>query len=103
MSEDRKEIIELMKALIDSTRSYVSVRIQNKDNKLAYLQAIDRCFTLCEVARDKAALELGILALMYYAPQRSGWFNRTNEYYKLGIDHSLDVVQSISKRFGPTL
>ena len=107
MSDNRKEIIELVRALIDSTATYVAPRIDNDKNKFAYIRAMSRCYTICgsmQNADDLAATKFELLKVLHdfttkCPKRRFEFFSNTRKYYMLGIEHSLDIVDSLTKRF----
>ena len=100
MRDNDKEKAELVQTLIRATRDFVALSIQNESNKIAYLAAMYECDDVCYAAHDAPTMKLGLMALMYYAPtRRVEWSSDIGKYYKLAIEHSLDIVDSISKRF----
>lgn len=106
MKSNDKEIIELLRILMNSMCVYVAPRIQNDKNRFAYVRAMSRCFAVCndlENKEDLAKIKLELLKVLREhvktPPPRFEIFSATSKYYKLGIEHSLDVVESLTKRF----
>jgi hypothetical protein len=99
-----KEAAESVKTLLISTATYVSSRVENKKNRLAYLRAMSRCRHLCsetESGVDLAVMKHKLFELRYNVGStvKKRWFNREEEYYLMAIQQAIDVVNSIYVRF----
>lgn len=107
MIKNKAEVTELILTLIDSTCSYVAPRIQNDRNQFAYIRAMSRCFTACSSLENKDHIyktRADLLAILHdhvNNPQakRFEFFSNVDKYYRMGIEHSLDIVTSITSRF----
>ena len=106
MPKNKNEIGELVQILINSTCNYVAPRIVNEENRFAYIKAMCRCLSVCnseEGEGDLTKIKINLLKVVHDSiknPQ-AGWklFSSTDKYYKMGIAQSLDIVESISRRF----
>jgi len=102
-----KDPTELVRTLMHSTATYVALHIDNEKNRFAYLRAMSRCFAACNKIDTKnniGNMRTELLAVMHDATvnhksNRFEFFSDTRKYYMMGIEHSLDIVKSISKRF----
>jgi hypothetical protein len=106
MLKSKPEITQLVRVLIDSTCEYAAPRIQNERNRFAYVRAMSRCFAICNSVGDKDSLSRMRLDLLTVLHERLSpeyrcfeLISDTNKYYKMGVEHSLDIVKSISRRF----
>jgi len=102
MTANRKEMVELILGLIDSTCNYVAPRIQGDSDRFAYVRAVSRCFAVCNTLEDDFnKMRLELLRMMYASdhPVKFEFFSSNKKYYKMGIEHVLDIVECISRRF----
>jgi hypothetical protein len=106
MRDSKREITELVRILIDSTCNYTAPRIQSEKNRFAYVRAVSRCLAVCgdpENKDDFNKMELELLKMLHVYvknhPANFEFFSDTSKYYKMGIEHVLDIVECISKRF----
>lgn len=106
MLSQKKEIAELVRILIDSTCTYTALHISNEKNRFAYVRAMSRCLNIClekPNRNDTEKMRRELVKLRRDAPKtllkRYELFGRTNHYYMLGIQQSLEVVESIHVRF----
>ena len=106
MLSDKRESAELVRILINSTCTYMALHISNEKNRFAYVRAMSRCLNVCSERynrNDTNRMRSEILKLkkdsLKNLTPRFEIFARTNRYYKLGIGQSLDIIESIQRRF----
>lgn len=95
---------DLARGLLVSTATHVAAHIDNHRNKLAYMRAATRCWQLCSDIESGINLDLmkyKLFALRYNVSVhfKKRWFNREAEYYAMGIQHAIEVIDSIFVRF----
>jgi hypothetical protein len=83
---------------------YTASHIQNEKNRFAYVRAMSRCLETCRVNKSSIKrIRAELVKLRKDAPKtfmgRLELFSNTKKYYMLGIEHSLEVVESIGIRF----
>lgn len=106
MSKQGPNLCELVRTLIDSTCTYIASNVDREGDRFAYVRAMSRCLNLCTDAscqNDVNKMKKELLKLRKDASKslrkRFELFGNTNRYYMLGIQHSLEVVESIGTRF----
>jgi len=101
---NNKGNVDMARTLLISTATYMVKHIENKSNRLAYARAISRCqhiFSEVESGNDLRLMVHKLFMLHHSANKqvKKGWFTRESEYYATGIQHAIDVAESISIRF----
>jgi len=106
MLSQHEEVCKLMRTLLNSTCVYSLSRIANVTNQYAYLKSMKRCYYICSEnmnGNDLLRMETALLKLRRDTPKtfmrRIELFSNVKDHYMLGIDHSLDIVQSMIARF----
>jgi hypothetical protein len=106
MLDREKEIRELVLALIDSTAIYVANRIENDKNKSVYINSISRCYAICDNLDNEDSLHrmrLDLLEILRHSINNFSVgfeiFSNVKKYHIMGIEQSLDIVESLLKRF----
>ena len=91
---------------MDSTCTYIALHIKNEKNRFAYVRAMSRCLNVCNdrlVRGDTARMKDELLKIKRDTVKnmlpRFEIFSSTNKYYRLGVGQSLDVIESIQRRF----
>jgi hypothetical protein len=106
MLGEKEEIAKLVRTLIDSTCTYTALHIGNEKNRFAYVKAMGRCLSICssdvnkdDIAKMKAELLKVKKDSIVNMIRRFEMFSNTNGFYRLGVGHSLDIIESIQRRF----
>ena len=99
-----KETCDLARTLLTSTATYVANHIHSRASRLAYARSISRCeqiFSEAESGNDLTVITHKLFALRHSmgGQLKKKWFNRESEYYTIGVQHAIDVAESISIRF----
>lgn len=101
-----KTTSDAIRTLIESTFTHVSRTILNKSNKEAYIKAMRRGYYICseEANSDNARrmheqLNKFHKELPTMLSKRYTLFSEPNRYYRMGIEHCLDIVKSMLIRF----
>jgi len=106
MPGDKEEIAKLVRILIDSTCTYQALHISNEKNRFAYVKAMARCLSVCSsepYRGDIVKMKVELLRVkkdsIVHMCHRFEVFSNTNGFYRLGVGQSLDIVESIQRRF----
>ena len=102
----KKDIASLVFTLIDSTCTFTALHIDSEKSRFAYVRAMSRCLNLCSDEQNRNDIEKMRTALWKLRKEASKsllkryeLFGRTNYHYMLGIQQSIEVVESIHIRF----
>lgn len=105
-STQTKDVANLIRILMQSTRAHVYSSIMNPKDREAYLKAMNRCYFLCSqtVTGDNPVLMLKNLQKMKKTlpqafNQRFEIFSNVKKYYLLGVQQSIEIVLSMQDRF----
>jgi hypothetical protein len=87
-----------------STCTHVAYHINKEKYRFSYVRAMSRCYNLCsekESGNDLWLMKSKLVAMRAIAPKqlKKRWFSSENGYYMMGVQHSIDVVDSILTRF----
>lgn len=102
MTNHDKDLEQLVNTLMGSACTWTASKIYNQANRFAYVRAVSRCAYEC---RDKSVddMKTALLKLRRNTPgtfmRRWELFSNVKRYYMLGIEMSLEVVESINVRF----
>jgi hypothetical protein len=91
---------------MESTCAYTSLHISSLKDRVAYVKAMRRCRYICSKkcnGDDLSGMLSELKKLRKSCPttfiRRFEIFSNTKKHYILGIDHSLEIVSSIHRRF----
>src|ERR1700677_3799162 len=106
MLSEKEEIAKLVRTLIDSTCTYQALHIGNEKNRFAYVKAMGRCLSVCSSEANRGDIVKMKVELLKVKKDsivnlvcRFEVISNTNSFYRLGVGQSLDIVESIQRRF----
>lgn len=99
-----KEICDLARTLLGSICTHVAFHIKKEKYRHTYVRAVSRCYSLCsekESGNDLVTMRSKLSTLRATLPKHLNkrWFSSENGYYIMGVEHSMDALDSILTRF----
>lgn len=99
-----KEVCDLARTLMGSTCTHVASHIAKEKYRHAYVRAVARCYHMCSEAEngnDLVLMRNKLNTLRCTVPKhlKRRWFGSENGYYIMGIQHSINIADSILTRF----
>lgn len=102
MSDHNKEMERITQVLIGSACTWTASKIWHESNRFAYVKAMSRCSTECK-GKSVSDMRTILLKLQRDTPRtfvkRFELFSNVKRYYMLGIEMSLEIVESMNTRF----
>jgi len=93
---------DLVKTLLESTNRYVGSRIQNLKHRIVYIDTLNQITLLMQEKIPLVEIKNEINELHYNLCNKytNNIIFSEQKYCHLAFKHALDIIDSLSKRFG---